>query len=163
MNAEPRMTFCRKAFLTGACLAILACGSSEPDSPLILGGEARKADVGPRTLTASQSRALREVVTRGGEFCVELDGTYLRDAGADGEFESWEVRCNDGAGAYMVVIRSDGSAADVRRCVGRYSIDDQGCSPGSRYRDRSDRAPTALNPELGKLLEPMTAKDAKVD
>ena len=161
MNAGPRMTFCSKAFLTGACLAILACGSSKPDSPLILGGEARAADVGPRRLTDSQSRALQEVITSTGEVCAQLDETYLRDAGAAGESESWEVRCRDGA--YKVVIRADGVPADVHRCLGRYGVNDPECNPGYRGPRREPDGSPALNPELGRLLEPMTAKDPKVD
>ena len=163
MSAEPRMTFCRKTFLAGACLAILACGSSEPDSPLILGGEARAADVGPRRLTDAQSRALQGVITSTGEACAQLDETYLRDAGAAGESESWDVRCRDGA--YRVVIHADGMPADVHRCLGRFGVNDPECVPGYRrsLRDREPEGSPALNPELGKLLEPMTAKDPKVD
>jgi hypothetical protein len=144
-----------------ACVLMLACGSSTPESPLILGG-AEGAVLGPRTLTASQQRALMNVIESSGEPCEAVMQTYLRDADAAGSGigqETWDVRCN--VGTYAVVITDDGTPASVRRCGGRYA--EVPCFQRDRGpRREADSAPP-LNPELGKLLEPMTAKDAKVD
>ena len=154
------MTFFGKALLTGVCLSILACGSSEPPSPLILDGDAQDAAPGPRTLTSSQARALEEVIASAGERCDEIEQAYLRDFVA-GDSEAWDVRCVDGA--YSVLISADGRPADVRPCFSRYA--DAPCSqPYRSYQRRESGARGGpLNPDLGKLLEPMTAKDGKTD
>lgn len=141
---------------------MLACGSSQPDSPLILGSDGASASPGQRTLTASQSRALQRKITTAGEPCEEVDQAYLRDVTAGAE--AWEVRCR--GGAYTVLLSSDGAPALVRRCI-EAPIDDPPCfvprpAYGSGY-GRRNRNPGPLNPELGKLLEPLTTKDGKTD
>ena len=149
----------RAVVITGS-LAAFGCGSSEPDSPLILRGEGSSAAPGPRTLTASQSRALQRKITAAGEACDEVGQTYLRDITAGAE--AWEVRCN--RGAYTVLLSSDGTPGLVRRCV-EAPFDEPPCfvpRSGFGYGRRS-RSPGPLNPELGKLLEPMTTKDGKSD
>lgn len=147
----------RRVIVAGS-LAALACGSSEPDSPLILGSDGSLTAPGPRTLTAAQSRALQRRITTAGEQCEQVDQTYLRDITAGAE--AWEVRCR--GGAYTVLLSSDGTPALVRPCV-EAPINDPPCfvSPGYRY-GRRNRNPGPLNPELGKLLEPLT-KDGKTD
>ena len=145
----------------GVCLAIVACGSSDPPSPLILAGDATDAVPGPRTLTSSQERSLLNVITSSGQPCEALLETYLRDAdaGSSARVESWDVRCSDGA--YAVLISDDGTPASVRPCFVRYG--DLPCFQRDRGPRREPDGSPALNPELGKLLEPMTAKGAKVD
>lgn len=139
---------------------MLACGSSEPDSPLILGRDAKEVAPGPRQLSSAQNRALQSAVTSTGAPCVGLDRTYLRSLGAEGQSETWDVRCLEGS--YSVQIFADGTAADVQRCFG---WSEEGCAdPYSRRRFRQEperREP--LNPDLGKLLEPMTSTNGKVD
>jgi hypothetical protein len=144
-------------------LVAIACGSSEPDPPLILGPDGARAAPGPRTLTSSQSRALQRKITAAGERCDEVAQTYLRDVTAGAE--AWEVRCSDGA--YTVLLSSDGAPGLVRPCV-EAPFDAPPCfvpSTGYGYgygrRNRSNPGP--LNPELGKLLEPMAAKEQKPD
>lgn len=153
------MRILRYVRAVGMCLATLACGSSEPPSPLILGSEATEAAPGPRTLTSSQERALQDVIASAGERCDGIDQAYLRDFVA-GDSEAWDVRCSDGA--YSVLIAADGRPAAVRPCFSRY--DDSPCFQPFRVypRERAGRG-GALNPDLGKLLEPMTAKDGKTD
>jgi len=155
-----------RAFLIAGSIAALACGSSKPDSPLILGSDgASSAAPGPRTLTSSQSRTLQRKITAAGEACEEVAQTYLRDV-TEGA-EAWEVRCSDGA--YTVLLSSDGqsgsdkSRAVVRRCV-EGPFDEPPCfAPRTGYGyGRRNRNPGPLNPELGKLLEPMT-KGGKTD
>lgn len=150
-----------RAFVAAGSLAALACGSSGSDSPLILGGDGASAAPGPRTLTSSQSRSLQRKITTAGETCDEVAQTYLRDITAGAE--AWEVRCSDGA--YTVLLSSDAPGV-VRRCV-EAPIDAPPCFvPGPGYRSgygRRSRNPGPLNPELGKLLEPMTTKGGKAD
>ena len=157
------MTFWRKAFGAGACVVMLACGSSEPDSPLILGGE-KDAAPGLRTLTESQKQAMLNVIESAGAPCEAVVQTYLHDASdrTGIGLESWDVRCSHGS--YAVRITDDGIPASVRRCPGGYG--DAPCFQRDRgfQPDRDVRRPSdTLNPELGKLLEPMTAKGVKVD
>jgi len=147
----------RETVVCVACLGVLGCGSSEPRSPLILGAEAANVLPGPRTLNASQTRALQKVITAAGEPCASIERTYLSDV--DGVGESWEVRCTEAP--YIVVIRADGTPSAVRRCIGSY-LDASPCLPPYAGRSRS-RTPGPLNPDLGKLLEPMTSKDGKTD
>jgi hypothetical protein len=147
-----------RAFLVAGSVSALACGSSEPDSPLILGDGAAAAP-GPRTLTSSQSRTLQRKITAAGEACDEVAQTYLRDVTAGAE--AWEVRCSDGA--YTVLLSSDGTPGLVRPCV-EAPFDGPPCFvPASYGYGRRNRNPGPLNPELGKLLEPMTTTDAKTD
>src|SRR5688572_31416893 len=80
---DTQMAMFRMAPGAGACVLLLACGSSTPESPLILGG-AEGAVLGPRTLTASQQRALMNVIESSGEPCEAVVQTYLRDADAAG-------------------------------------------------------------------------------
>lgn len=145
--------------LVAGSLAAVACGSSGPDSPLILGNDGQ-ASPGPRTLTSSQSRALRRKITTAGESCGEVAQTYLRDVTAGAE--AWEVRCSDGA--YTVLLSSDGAPGLVRRCV-EAPFDEPPCFvPRTGYGyGRRNRNPGPLNPELGKLLEPLTTKEQKAD
>jgi hypothetical protein len=141
-----------------ACLMVLACGSSEPRSALILGSNPADAQPGPRTLTGSQARALRNLIASAGESCDAVERTYLRDADVVAGNEVWDVRCAEGT--YTLVIRGDGTQASVRRCPGA-ALDVPCLQP---YQGRSRRGtPGTLNPDLGKLLEPMTSKDGKTD
>ena len=158
---DTKMAMLRMASGAGVCVLLLACGSSTPESPLILGG-AEGAVLGARTLTASQQRALMNVIESSGEPCEAVVQTYLRDADAAGSGigqESWDVRCN--VGTYAVVITDDGTPASVRRCQGRYA--EVPCFQRDRGPRREAESSPELNPELGKLLEPMTSKDSKVD
>jgi hypothetical protein len=148
-----------RAFVVAGSLTVLACGSSEPDSPLILGSDGASAAPGPRTLTSSQSRRLQRKITAAGEVCDEVGQTYLRDVTAGAE--AWEVRCSDGA--YTVLLSSDGTPGLVRPCV-EAPFDGPPCFvPPSYGYGRRNRTPGPLNPELGKLLEPMTTKGGKID
>ncbi len=157
------MSLWRKGFVAVASVAVLACGSSTPESPLILGADAKDAVPGPRVLTAAQQEALKAAITSSGEPCEAVGRTSLREVGADGQAEAWDVRCVEGA--YAVSLFADGTAAHVQRCLWLGN----GCSDGfagrgRRYRQYPDqRGPGELNPDLGKLLEPMTSKDQKVD
>jgi hypothetical protein len=156
-----------RAFIVAGSLVALACSSSEPGSPLVLGSDGASASPGPRTLTSAQSRTLQRKITTAGEACDEVAQTYLRDV-TDGA-ESWEVRCSDGA--YTVQLSSHGAPGSdepqvlVRRCV-EAPFDEPPCfvpRSGYGYGGRRSRNPGALNPELGKLLEPMAAKGGKTD
>ena len=149
-----------RAIAVAGSVTALGCGPSKPDPPLILGAGGAMAAPGPRTLTSSQSRALQRKITAAGEPCDEVAQTYLRDATAGAE--AWEVRCSDGA--YTVLLSSDGTPAMVRPCV-EAPFDGPPCvvpRTGFGYGRRS-RDPGPLNPELGKLLEPMTTKEQKTD
>ena len=142
-------------------LVAIACGSSEPDPPLILGPDGARAAPGPRTLTSSQSRALQRKITAAGERCDEVAQTYLRDVTAGAE--AWEVRCSDGA--YTVLLSSDGTPGLVRPCV-EAPFDGPPCfvpRTGYGYGRRNRSNPGPLNPDLGKLLEPMAAQEQKPD
>lgn len=142
----------------------VACGSSEPKSPLILGRDPADVTLGPRPLTASQSRALAKTITSGGEPCDTLERAHLRDIDPGGGIEAWDVRCSQAS--YSVVIRADGAPASVRQCTAGGFNDDAPCQWfAGRRSSRPRREPQGgpLNPELGKLLEPMTAKDGKTD
>jgi hypothetical protein len=155
-----------RAFVVAGSLVAPACGSSGSDSPLILGSDGASAAPGPRTLTSSQSRSLQRKITAAGEACDEVAQTYLRDVTAGAE--AWEVRCSDGA--YTVLLSSsatpgaDRPQALVRRCV-EAPLDEPPCfvsRTGYGY-GRRNRNSGALNPELGRLLEPMTTKGGKTD
>ena len=130
----------------------------QPRSALILGGNPSDAQPGPRTLTGAQARALRNVIASAGELCSAIERTYLRDADVVAGSEAWDVRCSEGT--YTLLVRGDGTQASVRRCPG--GVPDVPCI--QPYQGRSRRStPGTLNPDLGKLLEPMTSKDGKVD
>jgi len=149
-------------------VAVVACGSAEPDRPLILGSDGALAAPGPRTLNASQSRALQRKIAAAGETCDEVTQAYLRDVAAGAE--AWEVRCSGRAFTVQLSERGPGSdvtdvpQAVVRPCV-EAPADEPPCFvPRTRFGSgRRSRDPGALNPELGKLLEPMTAKEQKAD
>ena len=154
------MTVLRNAVAVGTCLLILSCGSSEPSSPLILDGDPLDVAAGPRTLTAAQTRELRDVIESAGEPCQEVSQTFLRAADIAGRTESWDVRC--GEAAYAVRIMSDATPSDVRRCVP--SFNDAPCWETYAARGGPRRpARGELNPDLEKLLAPMTAPDGKTD
>ena len=150
-----------QAALVAWCLGVAACGSSEPRSPLILGDKPPRALPGPRDLTREQTRSLQDVIASAGEPCGAINLAYLRDIDLVNGSEAWEVRCSESP--YSVLIRSDGAPSAVRRCLGG----EPGGSPcespyaGRRFRREPQGGP--LNPDLGKLLEPMTAKDGKTD
>ena len=155
-----------QAALIAWCLGVAACGSSEPRSPLILGDKPPRALPGPRDLTSKQSRSLQDVITSAGELCGGITLAYLSGIDSVNSSESWEVRCTDVA--YAVLIRSDGTPSAVRRCRGDLSSGDnlleRPCaSPYARRPFRREPQEGPLNPELGKLLEPMVAKDGKTD
>lgn len=156
--------FWRKVCSAVGCLAVLACGSSEPDSPLILGGEGKDVLPGPYPLTKSQSRALRSTITSVGEACDSVEQAYLRDADDTIGTESWDVRCRDGT--YSVRIAVDGTPA-VRRCFTRDNtlpcVDPYARRPFYGSRRIEPSPPGELNPELGKLLEEMNKKAEKSD
>lgn len=158
------------AALFAWCLGVAACGSSEPRSPLILGGNPPDAR-GPQDLTASQMGALKKLITTAGETCGAIVGKaflsdtgYRRDTDPAVGWESWEVQCTEAP--YAVMVSADGTPAAVRRCVGGGFGDSPCAQPTERsYRSYGGRRPPEgpLNPDLGKLLEPMTAKDGKSD
>lgn len=148
-----------RSVVCAACLGFLGCGSSEPKSPLVLGGTAANPLPGIRTLTESQTRTLQNVITSAGERCASIERAYLRELDTAGRAESWEVRCPEAP--YAVIIRSDGTPGSVQRCMGS-TFDASPClDPFAR--GPRNRTPEALNPDLGKLLEPMKAKDGKTD
>jgi hypothetical protein len=155
----------RAIAVTGS-VAVVACGSAEPDPPLILGSDGALAAPGPRTLNASQSRALQRKITAAGETCDEVAQAYLRDAAAGAE--AWEVRCSDRAFTVQLSERGPGSDAPhvvVRPCL-EAPFEGPPCfapRTGFGYGGRRSRDPGPLNPELGKLLEPMTAQEQKTD
>jgi hypothetical protein len=155
------MRFFGQAALVAWCLGVAACGSSEPRSPLILGDKPPRALPGPRDLTSEQTRSLQDVIASAGEPCGAISVAYLGDIDLVNGSESWEVRCPESP--YSVLIRSDGTPSAVRRCL-RGEPGDSPC--GSPYAPRQLRRQPRegpLNPDLGKLLEPMTAKDGKTD
>lgn len=148
------MSAVRIASVAALCLLAFGCGSSER-SPLILGKEGANALPGPRTLTTSQTRALKDAIESAGGLCNEVERTFLRRAAADSE--SWDVRC--GTSGFSVMIFADGSAATVTPCFSRAI--DGACSQPYRERRRAPLGSGAsgpLNPDLGKLLEQMEAK-----
>ena len=157
-----------RAIAVAGSLAVVACGSSEPDPPLILGPDGASAAPGPRALTSSQSRALQRKITGAGEICDEVAQAYLRDVAAGAE--AWEVRCSGRAFTVQLSERGPGSdvsdspQAVVRPCI-EAPVDEPPCfvprTPFGSGRRRRDPGP--LNPELGKLLEPMTAQEQKTD
>jgi hypothetical protein len=147
----------RESVVCAACIGFLGCGSSEPKSPLVLGGAAANPLPGIRTLTEWQTRTLQNVITSAGEPCASIDRTYLRDVDVAPGAESWEVRCAEAQ--YAVVIR-EGTPSVVRPCIGLYR--DEPCRQPYAGGSRSGE-PGRLNPDLGKLLEPMKAKDGKTD
>ena len=141
---------------------MLGCGSSEPDSPLILNSDDNDAAPGPRTLTSAQARALQNMVMSAGEPCDAVDRAYLRQA-ERGLSETWDVRCVDRA--YSVHIVAEATHAEVERCFGWFA---EGCSDpfsSRRFRQYPDPVrrdpPGELNPDLGKLLEQMDSKEKK--
>ena len=152
-----------QAALAILCLGVAACGSSEPRSPLILGDKAPRALPGPRDLTSEQSRSLQDVITTAGEPCGRITLAYLTGLDSVNGSESWEVRCTDVA--YAVLIRSDGSPSAVRPCDFRGSSLERPCASPTRRFTYQGRQPegSELNPDLKKLLEPLTAKDGKTD
>jgi hypothetical protein len=157
-----------RAIAVAGSLAVVACGSSEADPPLILGADGASTAPGPRTLTSSQSRALQRKITGAGETCEEIVQAYLRDVAA--RAEAWEVRCS--GRAFTVQLSEGGPGSDVadppqvvvRPCV-EAPVDEPPCFvPRTRFGfGRRSRDPGPLNPELGKLLEPMTAKEQNTD
>jgi hypothetical protein len=149
----------RESVVCAACIGFLGCGSSEPKSPLVLGGAAANPLPGIRTLTESQTRTLQNAVTSAGERCGSIELAYLRELDTVAGVESWEVRCPEAP--YAVVIRSDGTPGTVQRCTG--SVFEASPCLDPYARGRRERTPGALNPDLGKLLEPMKAKDGKTD
>ena len=149
--------------LLACCVGVAACGSSEPRSPLILGDKSAQALPGPRDLTSEQSRSLQGVIASAGEPCGGITLAYLSGTDpADGS-EAWEVRCPDAA--YAVLIRSDGTPNAVRRCGSGVDSLDRPCASRARRPVYQGRQPQGgeLNPELKKLLEPMTSKAPKSD
>jgi hypothetical protein len=158
--------------LVAWCLGMAACGSSEPRSPLILGDQTSAALPGPRDLTSDQIRSLQRVITSVGEPCGGIvrraflrDIGFLHDTDPAVGWEAWEVQCTEAP--YAVMVRADGTPAAVRRCVGGGFGDSPCAQPRTEraYRPYGGRqSPEApLNPDLQKLLEPMTAKDGKTD
>jgi hypothetical protein len=141
-----------------ACVWLLACGESTPESRLILGNDSQRPALGQRDLTSSQARSLRAVITSGGHQCSEMSDAFLRDVAPGGE--SWEVRCAEGAYAVKV---ADVGMATVRRC--REGMPGEAPCAGRRFEPYGARRPASgqLNPDLGKLLEPMTPKEPKTD
>ena len=150
-----------QAALVAWCLGVAGCGSSEPRSPLILGDKPTQALPGPRDLTSKQSRSLQDVIATAGETCDGITLAYLSGIDLVNGAESWEVRCPDAA--YAVLIRSDGAPSAVRRCVDNHF--ERPCASPARRPAYQGRQPEGgeLNPDLKKLLEPMTAKDGKAD
>ena len=150
-----------QAALVAWCLGVAACGSSEPRSPLILGDKPLRALPGPRDLTSKQIRSLQNVLASAGEPCDAINQAYLRDIDVVNGSESWEVRCPESP--YSVLIRSDGTPSAVRRCLPG-ELGGSPCeSPYAGRRLRREPQGGPLNPDLGKLLEPMIAKDGKTD
>ena len=151
--------------LLAGYVILAACGSAEPKSPLILGKDPADVSLGNRSLNASETRALQEVITSAGESCGSIQQSYLRDLDVVTGSESWQVRCD--SAAYAVLIRADGTPSAVERCFSR-GRGETPCQPayGTRRPYNSGRREPQggpLNPDLGKLLEPMTAKDGKTD
>lgn len=141
-----------------SCIWLAACAPPAPESRLILGSSSERPALGPRKLTSSQTRALKEVITAGGGLCTDMSDVYLRDVAPGGE--SWDVRCAEAA--YSVKVADVGMAM-VRPCR-EGPLGGEPCASGPFERDRSGRpASGELNPDLGKLLEPMTAKSGKTD
>ena len=150
-----------QALLAAWCLGVAGCGSSEPRSPLILGNKPPRTLPGPRDLTSEQSHSLQSVITSAGETCSGITLAYLSGLDSVNGSESWEVRCTDVA--YAVLIRSDGTPNAVRPCFsdGRFERPCGSPYAGRPFRREAQDGP--LNPDLGKLLQPMIAKDGKTD
>ena len=146
------MTLWQKLFASVACVAILGCGSPEPDSRLVLGRNPGEVTPGPQKLTTSQESALHSVVSAAGESCTSIELAYLREIREGAE--SWNVRCPEGL--YTVEVLADGTVPFVERCFGRVSGAE--CF-GRRYRSaQQDPVPEQLNPDLVKLLNQMDSK-----
>jgi hypothetical protein len=150
-----------QAALVAWCLGMAACGSSEPRSPLILGDKPTPTLPGPRDLTKEQTRSLQDVIASAGEPCGAINLAYLSGLDVVNGSESWEVRCPEAP--YSVLIRSDEAPSSVRRCLpgGLGGSPCESPYAGRRFRREPQGGP--LNPDLGKLLEPMVAKDGKTD
>ena len=155
------MRFFGQAALLAWCLGVAACGSSEPRSPLILGDKPPRSLPGPRDLTSEQSRSLQSLITQAGQACGGITLAYLSGIDLVKGSETWEVRCPDMS--YAVLIQSDGTPAAIHRC--RDERFERPCaSPARRPAyQRSEPEGSELNPDLKKLLEPLTAKDGKTD
>ena len=150
------------AVLFAWCLAVAACGSSEPRSPLILGDKPARALPGPQDLTNEQSRSLHNVITSAGEKCGAITLAYLSDIDVVNGSEAWEVRCTEAS--YRVRLWANGSPSYVSNCLAGGPVEVSPCAPPyaeRRFRREPQGGP--LNPDLGKLLAPMTAKDGKRD
>jgi hypothetical protein len=104
---------------------------------------------------------LQDVITSAGEQCGGITLAYLSGHDSVNGSESWEVRCADAA--YAVLIRSDGTPNAVRRC--RDELFERPCPSPARRPGYQTRQPEGgeLNPDLGKLLQPMISKDGKTD
>jgi len=150
-----------QVLLVAWCLAAAGCGSSEPQSPLILSNKQPGALPGPRDLTSEQSRSLQDVITSAGEQCGGITLAYLSGLDSVNGSESWEVRCAEVA--YAVLIRSDGTPNAVRPCFSDRRSERPCGSPYARRPSRREPQDGPLNPDLGKLLQPMIAKDGKTD
>jgi hypothetical protein len=150
-----------RVLLVTLCLAAAACGSPEPRSPLILSNKEPGALPGPRDLTSQQSRSLQDVITSSGEQCGGITLAYLSGLDSVNGSESWEVRCTDAA--YAVLIRSDGTPNAVRPCFSGGGVERPCASPYAGRPSRRQPQDGPLNPDLGKLLQPMIAKDGKTD
>jgi hypothetical protein len=149
----------RKVFVACvACVLLAACGASKPASPLILGDEAGAAVPGARPLNPRQAEKLRASIVSAGVPCSSIRGTYLRDVNVELQMEAWDVRCADRN--YAVEILAEGPPR-VHPCY-MEPIDNAPCSVFRRY-GSPQRAPEQLNPDLGKLLAPMTAPNGKND
>jgi hypothetical protein len=136
---------------------------------LILSNKQPGALPGPRDLTSEQSRSLQDVITSAGEPCGGITLAYLDGLDSVNGSESWQVRCTDVA--YAVLIRSDGTPNAVRRCAradlsprldNRFERPCESPYARSPFRRREPQD-GPLNPDLGKLLQPMIAKDGKTD
>jgi len=111
---------------------------------------------------------LQDVIVSAGETCGAITRAYLSGIDSVNGSESWEVRCTDVS--YAVLIPFDGTPGTVRACsqgqLGGSGDDHLGrpCAApyaGRRFRGQPQEGP--LNPDLGKLLQPMIAKDGKTD
>ena len=146
-------------------ISAMACSSSAPG--LILGRDPADRSLGPQNLTASQTRSLQKVITSAGNTCGAIVGqAFLRGFDPFDARESWEVQCTEAP--YAVALSADGTPAVVHRCLGG-GFGESPCAERRSYglhQNGGEQQPLGerpLNPDLKKLLEPMTSKDGKTD
>jgi hypothetical protein len=124
---------------------------------------------GPQDLTTPQTRALQKVITSAGEACGAIVGrAFLRETGFLRDTDpalGWERgRCSAPRRRIPSWCVQTGQRLPSAAAFGG-GFSDSPCAQPHTERPYGGRRPPEgpLNPDLQKLLEPMTAKDGKTD